>query len=105
MTNPRKTSPAHTPGPWNLAPRYDKNGMIVSDDGDICQVNDDVSSSEAELANACLIAAAPDLLRAVETAAEYFEEASIDDDNALPYLKQMQHAIAEARGEAETIDG
>ena len=61
-------SAKHTPGPWSLSPAED--GVIEAQDGEdfICVAvagNPEAACRQRDLANARLIAAAPDLLEAL----------------------------------------
>ena len=59
----------HTPGPWeNAKPVYPWQGpiVVVDDDVPICYVDDNTHDDATALANARLIAAAPDMLEALE---------------------------------------
>jgi len=60
----------HTPGPWWVE-RVNKSTALFVDNADrsICQLTGKVDSERD--ANACLIAAAPDLLAACEQAAAF----------------------------------
>lgn len=98
----------HTPGPWNAC-----HGEIFSFDNDarIAQVfsgqdsqrllNKAIKSVEADC-NARLIAAAPDLLTAVESLMEQVEQMRglfVDEDNAIAdALADGRDAIAKAKG-------
>lgn len=88
----------HTPGPW---------GVIIGDAGPIvfsgnkggmvAQLVKQISSAE-RLANAILIAAAPDLLAALKEADEDFAREGFDKDG--PYRAHIIAAIAKATGGA-----
>lgn len=116
MTTNEKTPSAHTPGPWIL----DTNGKIIAqaDAGKwadyICQMPFD-SLKEAEelgsrqIANACLIAAAPDLLEASDRMSaaifDMLEDESLIlsgdwNDLLVQIISMGTAAIAKARGEA-----
>lgn len=101
----------HTPGPWKKYDSAFPQFFVTTDGKDICKVSsEDVSMLEAE-ANARLIAAAPDLIEALEKMVEYAHQYSgrersqsaameivetpISDDVAA-----ARAAIAKARGEA-----
>lgn len=82
----------HTPGPWSTNHAgftHAKNGACVA------EVGIDVLPFEEVEANASLIAAAPDLLEALE---------NIDNDNGqIPdhAWRMIKSAIARAKGEAK----
>ena len=104
----------HTKGPWRVdhcsygEEIWNHEGRYVAD-----LKHGEGTGAETTAANANLIAAAPDLLEALERTAEYLEEAhqsDIDFDHAgddpaectyCQALKQAQAAIAKAKGEAE----
>ena len=84
----------HTPGPWTVE-AYDlvlANGLRVAD----CKVSG--ASLDETAANARLIAAAPDLLEALERLADSdFVRDAIGEGN----LEAAYAAIAKARGHAQ----
>jgi hypothetical protein len=103
----------HTAGPWKKHDTYIHDGSLAG--GLIAQVYDcgavnkvcaaaaeNISIKEAQ-ANARLIAAAPDLLAALETSlkfAEFAEKNWADQSGtACAFRKEMEQAIAKARGE------
>ena len=77
------TSPKHTPGPWHVhiekhawgqTPHITSSAKVGLEDASICTFNGLLYRSESETeCNAKLIAAAPDLLRAVELLLAYNE--------------------------------
>ena len=84
----------HTPGPWAIrhSPRMQRYDII----GDVIQKDDQVygyqvaelapwMESEHIAANAALIAAAPDLLTALQTITLYLAEAHAEDTAAAHY--------------------
>jgi hypothetical protein len=101
----------HTPGPWHikrnpvrLAVR-DKNGDYIAED-----IRGEKEEREA---NAALIAAAPDLLYAIQAFVDYFEQAGIGsnltgadeedgvngfDGDTVFNVRQAKAAIAKAEG-------
>ena len=95
-------SAAHTPGPWYLNPR----GWVVQSTGDIVTR---LECSYNKEANARLIAAAPELLEALEGAEELAEGAikllrQLDMETgriaAECVLRDARAAIAKAKGGA-----
>lgn len=91
----------HTPGPWRIsdsswvtnhrdidAPTHGALAVVV------WRMEEDERSPECE-ANAALIAAAPDLLAALEVAADALEMAEFFEKAA-----QARAALAKARGES-----
>ena len=91
----------HTPGPWSALPGHSCIGFIdiISRlDGVVAQVTQsDNSPSETDIANAHLIAAAPDLLAVVqelEESAGYWSEYDVP----LGIVDRIRAAIAKAEG-------
>jgi hypothetical protein len=88
----------HTPGPWHVG----ESGVTVfsNDDIRICSAGCH-PQAEINAANARLIAAAPDLLEALEIAKNTVECASIDiqTGDELPWYRAAKKAIAKAKGE------
>ena len=91
---------AHTPGPWTMEPCPD--GIdIYAPKGRICMLNRDEPEEGNGLdLNACLIAAAPDLLAALETLMGLIEMTGprCISDYAHP-ISAARAAIAKAKGE------
>lgn len=105
-------SGGHTPGPWEIDPDY-RPGMswnrhIVdgSGEGRICFMSNpgELGNHRECEANARLIAAAPDLLEALEVIAggdvDVSGTAIIVGTGASTVMRQVRTAIAKARGEA-----
>ncbi len=84
----------HTPGPWTIKPYKSWDKRILLPEPSIYVDNDDVDQDEAS-ANARLIAAAPDLLAALEDAFVFI--GTSPHDPAL--LLRTRAAIAKAKGE------
>lgn len=64
----------HTPGPWraSIGNGYNSNTYVMRGEDEICEVFDDCDSEALpDLANARLIAAAPDMLAALVQLEEY----------------------------------
>jgi hypothetical protein len=97
---------AHTPGPWSLSGvmALDTPMWIVSVPGEQARIEISDYSQESE-ANARLIAAAPDLLAAleglVEVAKAALEEVNRDgaEWHVAAELAEARAAIAKARGQ------
>jgi hypothetical protein len=88
-----KPVPSHTPGPWKVRPSHDATGYP-------CYFIHGISGEQKHheptlVANARLIAAAPDLLEACEDALYTLSFANGD----CPVCKRLKAAIAKARGE------
>lgn len=107
------TQTQHTPGPWHMG-AGNGSGSIFADEGrtrleeggttlyPIATINHALGDEDE--ANARLIAAAPDLLAALEVAHEcldsILEPTQDDDGNTIPnpLLEQIDAALARARG-------
>lgn len=95
-----KMKTQHTPGPWHLSKGKNyvrKLSPTLTDapqDYNICELNCMVGNPEFE-ANARLIAAAPDMLEALEEIAANWGNPA----RALKRLASVKAAIAKARGE------
>ena len=110
----------YTPGPWFVwegsvyagIPKVKKRGYLKGYDAKICAIDDMYGTVRARKANARLIAAAPDLLEALqwyEAKAVQMGRAAIDQDSklllelmkeiAVEYGAQARAAIAKATGE------
>ena len=92
--------PTHTPGPWHIA--EDMRGIGNQHVSGVCDmVGNPVANcgTNAE-ANACLIAAAPDLLAALERARNHLIMSGTRQTDAPEALAQCVSAIAKAKGEA-----
>lgn len=84
---------SHTPGPWEITTRLTFGWDVKVKDRDwlicgLCFEDDDDKKADA-----LLIAAAPDLLEALETLIQDQRDAS------LPVLAKARAAIAKARGQ------
>jgi hypothetical protein len=90
----------HTPGPWRVADGGVTHWYIYRDKDEIATTRHEFPNAEA---NARLIAAAPDLLAALEAAAPLLAsyEQSNGDNNASRMLQAMYDAIRRARGEED----
>lgn len=67
------SAPQHTPGPWFVSDKGVMSIVASEDSPTICEITclyDRVDDTAEVLANACLIAAAPDLFAFVECAAK-----------------------------------
>jgi hypothetical protein len=90
---------SHTPGPWTIAPHYYPSMKeIIGPSFKITAVMTATDLTDVDYqkrtADLRLIAAAPDLLEALEALIEDQRDAS------LPVLAQARAAIARAKGEA-----
>ena len=91
----------HTPGPWEIWPDFDEEGengsSIIGTNGDPLAVT--ISDRYSEDANAHLIAAAPELLEALEMIANdyaYLLETKLSSPDA----DMIHELIAKAKGGA-----
>lgn len=93
----------HTPGPWKAERHKNKQFPtcleieIWNQNTHITTIHEHVENVKIDLANARLIAAAPELLEALEQAKVRLECAGLND-TTLDIIKQ---AIAKAKGGAE----
>ena len=95
----------HTPGPWTVSDKTDGACPVVLFDGfrRVCKVH---GMPGQLFANACLIAAAPDLLEALSDAAAMLEVYTAGKANAatrgqaVSTIRDARKAIAKATGTA-----
>lgn len=93
----------HTPGPWIANHPGDLVEVITAAEGDhrpVCHwtgFDDCFRSYEEHVANATLIAAAPDLFDVCEAVLAFWK-----DENAVPtYVQMARMAFLKAKGELE----
>ena len=79
----------HTPGPWSVG----SHRSIQSSAGTICETYSHMGI-EQEDANECLIACAPELLKALEQLTDYAERNGA-------HVLQFRSLIAKATGKAD----
>ena len=89
----------HTPGPWEIHPQFDSCYRDISAPNHIALARvvwrfEEEDRSPSCEANAHLIAAAPDLLKALQ---KVFED--MNDDMPVGLRKVCYEAIAKAKGE------
>jgi hypothetical protein len=95
----------HTPGPWSLEDRGTK--FIVSKPGDgyitreVCRMDSSTMAAFAQEANARLIAAAPDLLEALQAIASIDVHSALTEAEADAIHAAASAAIAKATGETK----
>ena len=94
---------SHTPGPWKIV-RIDGElvGSIYRGKTRICAgIIDDMKLRREAEANAALIAAAPDLLEALEWLLEEFDQRRLGDEAVFcrADMSQVRTVIRKARGE------
>lgn len=87
----------HTPGPWIASPANPEDRTFVTDQNDklVCFVESGDGDNHKDFANARLIAAAPDLLKALE-------QVLMDTDDAV-YISHFQNLINRARGTGKGV--
>lgn len=83
---------AHTPGPWEGWEVHPPKSFKIYSKQTV------VAEGVQGAADALLICAAPDMLAALRTAAEYFEILSSENMIASDALETVQAAIAKATG-------
>jgi len=107
---PATTRPSHTPGPWSLSASFDrverrvKHGdnppLVWGIASGINSAHPDYMPRAEQIANARLIAAAPELLEALERISTAYDE-TLRHPIAAPLLQAIygaRAAIAKARG-------
>lgn len=92
----------HTPGPWHLGKRAAAKAIYGDKGEEVCQMLGHFNADDENLANARLIAAAPELLEALQVIASQ----SLGDDwtaeQAITFVKEhARSAIAKATGGKE----
>lgn len=92
---------AHTPGPWAIYPETDGREICAVDMVDRLPIRQRICSpviGENWLANARLIAAAPDLLAALKLAESVYRKNCVAKGEPSSVLNTMQAALAMAEG-------
>ena len=85
----------HTPGPWHIYPDYAESYIESGTGYEVCQVmTNHPKNADTQAANARLIAAAPELLDALQAALDDY--AGIDIN--LNWQETARAAIAKATG-------
>lgn len=84
MPSPKAGAPTHTPGPWEIAEQSESHDMIQIETSDGYAVADvrNRNGFPQNLANARLIAAAPDLLAALIGVVRVAGRATVEFDAA-----------------------
>lgn len=93
----------HTPGPWRLCGAFGMQGLVEPSAGGnpVASVTGYYHHAGQTEANARLIAAAPDLLEALQRLiphAVHMESCSHDDDGVRRDIERARAAIAKAEG-------
>ena len=95
----------HTPGPWNVGPEleifYEPNGCPITRPLSITSMD---GRTDEDLANARLIAAAPDLLAALESMVLYYGCGPAEDDASEKLYRLVGKALDKAKGRSEKTD-
>jgi hypothetical protein len=97
----------HTPGPWEWDAEPGHGVWVNAEDIGICRLDFDSALTDAQYkANARLIAAAPDLLAALDELLRFAEPlgtitAMDGQEIALPCIVRAREAIAKATGEKQ----
>ena len=101
------TENKHTPGPWRVTePNGKGNGIKIEGPGDWPRLPEAwigfLTRSEEQCANAYLIAAAPDLLEALEMVRDADDDCKMDGLPTIPgpARAKIDAAIAKAKGQA-----
>jgi hypothetical protein len=96
----------HTPGPWGCidTSNHAHDYRLIKPDGSPLPLHVEANDHSEQRANARLIAAAPDLLEALqEITSDYADRFDLDDPSTNPGIKssieQARAAISKATGE------
>lgn len=93
----------HAPGPWTARHEPDEGGEYAIQAKNGIQVALTIGNTRTEAANAHLIAAAPELLEALQACMDFLEpmrfDRPSDDARAFELDKLARAAIAKATGE------
>jgi gentisate 1,2-dioxygenase len=87
----------HTPGPWKIVDAWNDHMVEGQNGEEIIWQDGPHGTPTINEANARLIAAAPDLLEALENLADYVDERA--GDNECRPIENARAAIAKAKGE------
>lgn len=89
---------AHTPGPWRVNRKGGSQTTVLSDDDLVVATAWSSTYRDAAEANARLIAAAPDMLAALEDALDAITDGVILPDRRDEAIRVIQAAIDKAEG-------
>lgn len=91
----------HTPGPWHIGVRQPNSDKFIygQDGSEVANCDMLTNFHDVNLANARLIAAAPDMLEALEKAASILEDEYQTTDCRHPSKTGLYAVIAKAKGE------
>ena len=96
------TRAAFTPGPWHVKPSRSDGDELLEVNSNSRHITLHMIEAAEDIANARLIAAAPELLQACEDAEQFTR--GFDIDESQPSVKwlssQLRAAIAKAKGGA-----
>lgn len=88
-------NPKHTPGPWTID-WSSAHQTINSEDKTICNIHPPTfDADEEDRANARLIAAAPEMLNALDTAIQHLSKHGMSPE----LIKDLKQVYDKARGE------
>jgi len=91
---------AYTPYPWTVdGTTAAKNLDVIGEGGRVAMLDCDDIDADTLGANARLIAAAPDLLNALDGLLDYLRDYDADYPEAAPIFGKARAAIAKATGE------
>lgn len=88
----KPNKPKHTPGPWYALKYPDVKTYTVA-------AKESVASKIKTIEDAHLIAAAPEMLEALEICLNYFNYA--EEQEAFEYAKEVRKLIAKAKGDVK----
>jgi len=91
------TKQTHTPGPWTTSPQQGYVRHLGTHGPNICAMDVFGGPAEEAFANARLIAAAPEMLEALDGLI-YELDGVMDDPNINDWLVRAKAAIQKARG-------
>jgi len=91
----------HTPGPWTVAKDNREQWVIETTLVTIATLSDNVNMDFENAYNAHLIAAAPDMLVALEVMCKAFMDYDGQSENEFIALSVSKKAITKAKGETK----
>lgn len=98
----------HTPGPWIVARIIPQDGdfirQVKAEDGPVCFVHDLSDCQQEAKANARLIAAAPDLLEALNSSTAALMDFQ-REAGGVGILPKLDYQIAENRAALAKVEG
>lgn len=91
---------SYTPGPWRANEHFNPPVCAEGDKSWIVQVISG-HNDEAYLANAHLIAAAPEMYEALETAVNRLRESCDNSNRSINFIHRIESILKKARGESK----